>query len=122
MPEYETYWHCVRRQKREWRGHVRRVKALPPDYRAVLEQIEKYIWNFAADEQMIAVLDGILDLFEEGASQGRSVLEVTGDDVAAFVRSILEEVQSATWMGRKADQLNAKVRRILKPKEASDDE
>jgi DNA-binding ferritin-like protein (Dps family) len=98
------------REKREWREHVRRVKALPGDFRFTMEQIEKYMWNFALDAKMIGVFDDILDLFEDGAASGRGVLEVTGQDVAAFCQSVLVEMWSNTWTGKKAEELNRAVR------------
>jgi DNA-binding ferritin-like protein (Dps family) len=109
LDRYRRY----RRDKLEWRDHVRRVKALPPDYRAVMTRLEKYLWNFAGNSEMIPVLDGLLELFEEGAAAGRPVLEVTGPDVAAFATSVLEEAQPATWTGKKARQLNDSVHRAL---------
>ncbi|MDR1799009.1 MAG: DUF1048 domain-containing protein, partial [Bifidobacteriaceae bacterium] len=75
---------------------------------------QKYLWNFAGDgRQMIDVLYGIRDLFEEGAASGRPVLDVTGDDVAAFAWNVLMEAQASTWMGKKAAHLNADVKVAL---------
>jgi DNA-binding ferritin-like protein (Dps family) len=68
----------------------------------------------------MAVLYGILGLFEEGAASGRRVLDVTGEDVAAFVWSVLDEVRSATWLGQKGAQLNAQVAKALAGGEGSD--
>ncbi|MDR1393752.1 MAG: DUF1048 domain-containing protein [Bifidobacteriaceae bacterium] len=97
------------RQRRQWRDHVRRVKALPTDYRFVLEQIERFMWSFATDAQMGEVLEDILALFEDGAASGREVLEVTGEDVAAFCQAVLSEIRSSTWTGRKAEDLNRAI-------------
>lgn len=102
------------REKREWREHVRRMEALPADYQYTMKQIEKFMWNFATDGQMVAVFDEIVDLFEDGAAAGRTVLEVTGDDVAGFCQSILAEIQTHTWTGQKADALNRAVRNHVK--------
>ncbi|MDR2566954.1 MAG: DUF1048 domain-containing protein [Bifidobacteriaceae bacterium] len=110
----------VRREKREWRAHERRVAALPEDYRAVMKLIEKYLWNFAADAQMIPVLYGIRELFEEGAAAGRPVLEVTGPDVAAFAGNVLAESQAATWTGKKGEELNARIRAALAREDRTD--
>ena len=104
-----------RQGKRAWREHVRRTKALPDDYRWVMEQIERFMWNFAGNAQMVPVLDGVLDLMEEGAAAGREVLAVTGPDVAGFALGVLAEVQAATWTGKKAAQLNRAVQRRLAP-------
>jgi DNA-binding ferritin-like protein (Dps family) len=108
------------REKREWRAYRRRLDALPPDYRTVMRLVEKYCWNFAADSQIMPVLYGILDLFEEGAASGRAVLDVTGADVAGFVWSVLDEVRSATWLGQKGAQLNAQVAKALAGSEPPD--
>jgi DNA-binding ferritin-like protein (Dps family) len=113
MTQPESRWQRYRREKREWRQHVRRVKALPGNYRTAMKQLEKFMWNFALDGQMTAALDGIVDLFEEGAAAGRTVLEVTGDDVADFALSVMAESRAATWTGKKASQLNAQIRRSL---------
>lgn len=102
-------WKKMRQDKRDWRQHTARVRQLPPDYRIVMEEIEKFMWNFAADGSMVATLDGILDLMEEGATTGRPVLEVTGEDVAGFAQNVLAETQAKTWTGKKADQLNARI-------------
>ncbi|MBM6621965.1 DUF1048 domain-containing protein [Micrococcaceae bacterium RIT802] len=98
------------REKREWRAHVRRTRALPADYQYTIKQIEKFMWNFASDGQMVAVFDEIVELFEDGAAEGRTVLDVTGDDVAGFCQAILAELQAHTWTGKKAEELNRSVR------------
>ncbi|MDR1189805.1 MAG: DUF1048 domain-containing protein [Bifidobacteriaceae bacterium] len=119
-PHHESWLQRQRREKREWREHERRIDALPPDYRAVMKLIQKYIFNFAGSGEIVPVLYGIVDLFEEGAASGRSVLDVTGPDVAAFARNVLAEVQSATWMGKKGAQLNAQVGKALGSKDLDD--
>ncbi len=107
-----------RDDKRQWRAHVARTKKLPPSYRLVMEEIQKFMWNFAWDDTMVATFDDILDLLEEGAAAGRPVLEVTGDDVAGFAQSILAEMQARTWQGKKAEQLNARVHAKLDQEES----
>ncbi len=113
----------VRQGKRAWREHVARIDALPPDYRLVLEEIQKFMWNFALDDSLMAVQEDLLELFEDAAADGRPVLTVTGDDVAGFALAVLQEAQARTWTGKKADQLNQRVRRRLAgPHSTPDDE
>jgi DNA-binding ferritin-like protein (Dps family) len=69
--------------KKEWRAMEARAKALPKDYRIVYNEIKPYIWKSSAFAS-VDIFEGVLDLFEEGASHGRSALEITGDNVAAF--------------------------------------
>ena len=72
--------------KRKWRAHMARVKALRSDYQIVYREIQKYLFKLgpATLPDGTSVLSGIIDLFEEGAMAGKSVLQVTGSDVAVF--------------------------------------
>lgn len=78
--------------KKQWRAHVARVKALPPDYQIVYKEIQRYFFKVGP----IGLLDGpllpgIVDFFEEGAASGKKVLQVTGTDVAAFCDDLLKD-------------------------------
>lgn len=77
--------------KKEWRAHVARVKALPQDYQIVYQEIQNYLFKVGPVEltEGIDILTGIVDLFEEGATMGKGVLEVTGSDVAAFCDDLI---------------------------------
>lgn len=69
--------------KKEWNAIEKRAKALPDDYRVVYKEIKHYIWN-STGISTIDVFKVLIDMFEESAANGRKVLEITGDDVAAF--------------------------------------
>ena len=81
-------------QKKRWRAHMRRVNALPRDYRLVYSQMQKYIFKIGPVEfeAGLDVLSGIAGLLEEGAAAGKDVLRVTGGDVAAFCDALMENV------------------------------
>jgi DNA-binding ferritin-like protein (Dps family) len=71
--------------KRQLRAHMARVKALPPDYRIVYKEIQGYLFKVgSADVFDGHLLTGIVDFFEEGVAAGQGVLELIGNDVAAF--------------------------------------
>jgi DNA-binding ferritin-like protein (Dps family) len=75
-----------------WRAHMARVKALPPDYQVVYQEIQKYCLKVgAAGWPDGRLLSGILDFFEEGAAAGQGVLELIGRDVAAFCDDLVKE-------------------------------
>lgn len=78
--------------KKEWRAHMARVKVLPQDYQIVYKEIQKYLFKVGPVElsEGTGLLSGIVDFFEEGAALGKSVLEVTGNDVAAFCDDLIE--------------------------------
>lgn len=72
--------------KKEWKAMEARANALPRDYQIVYGEMTSYMWRFTAGDGMdvVALLEDVLGLFETGAAQGTSVLDVTGEDVAAF--------------------------------------
>ncbi|MDL2293728.1 DUF1048 domain-containing protein [Ruminococcaceae bacterium OttesenSCG-928-D13] len=91
-------------EKKEYRKMVKRVKALPEDYRYTYERIQKYIWIFGAGLDM----GGLLELFEDSAAEGKPVLEITGDDVAAFC----DELIRASGAG--SEPLGEKINREIR--------
>ena len=71
--------------KKQWRAHMARVKALPPDYQIVYKEIQKYLFKVGpVDVPDGPLLSRIVDFFEEGVAAGKGVLELIGNDVAAF--------------------------------------
>jgi DNA-binding ferritin-like protein (Dps family) len=91
--------------KRHWKQMEARANALPSGYNFVYHKIQKYMWNYAgghdAGMDMIAIFEDLLGLFEEGAHNGKNVLEITGDDVAAFCDELLKNANTYTDKWRK---------------------
>jgi DNA-binding ferritin-like protein (Dps family) len=82
--------------KKQWRAHMARVKALPPDYQIVYKEIQKYLFKvglFTAPDG--SLLSGIVDFFEEGVAAGKGVLELIGKDVAAFCDGLVKDSQAS---------------------------
>jgi DNA-binding ferritin-like protein (Dps family) len=78
--------------KKQWRAHLARVKALPPDYRIVYQEMQRYFFKVGpVDLASGRLLSGIVDFFEEGAAGGKGVLELIGDDVAAFCDDLIKD-------------------------------
>jgi DNA-binding ferritin-like protein (Dps family) len=75
--------------KKEWRAMVKRSKALPHDYQIAYNEIMRYIWT-STGISTIEPVKVLLDLFEESAANGRDVLEITGNDVAAFCDELVK--------------------------------
>ncbi|MGP0587719.1 DUF1048 domain-containing protein [Paenibacillus timonensis] len=100
--------------KKEWRAHVARVKALPQDYRIVYNEIQKYLFKVGPAELMdgIGLLSGIVDLFEGGAALGKGVLEVTGNDVAAFCDDLIKD--SKTYADNYQESINQAMNKATK--------
>ncbi len=99
----------IRASKREYRQQMARVGALPEDYQFVFKKIQEHMWMFAAGSgyDMMKVHYGLIELFEEGASSGKHVLEITGDDVAAFCDELLRSARTYTEDWR--EKLNREI-------------
>ena len=84
--------------KRDYKQQMARVDALPEDYRYVYKKIQGHMWQFVsgAGYDMMKIHGDLLDLFEEGAAQGRPVLEITGEDVAGFCDELLRSARTCT--------------------------
>ncbi|MDQ7808564.1 DUF1048 domain-containing protein [Amycolatopsis sp. A133] len=78
--------------KKQWRAHLARVKALPPDYRIVYQEMQKYLFKVGpVDLTEGNLLSGVVDFFEEGVAEGKGVLELIGEDVAAFCDDLVKD-------------------------------
>ncbi|MEV4874288.1 DUF1048 domain-containing protein [Streptomyces syringium] len=78
--------------KKQWRAHVARVKALPPDYQIVYKEMQKYLFKVGPVSLSDgSLLSGIVDFFEEGVAAGKGVVELIGTDVAAFCDDLIKE-------------------------------
>jgi DNA-binding ferritin-like protein (Dps family) len=95
--------------KRQLRAHMARVKALPPDYRIVYKEIQGYLFKVgSADVFDGHLLSGIVDFFEEGAAAGQGVLELIGNDVAAFCDDLVNG--SRTCAGTRQEPVSGEPR------------
>ncbi len=78
--------------KKQWRAHMARVKALPPDYQIVYKEMQRYLFKVGpVDLPDGTLLSGIVDFFEEGVAAGKGVLELIGNDVAAFCDDLIKD-------------------------------
>ncbi|QIJ60651.1 DUF1048 domain-containing protein [Streptomyces sp. JB150] len=78
--------------KKQWRAHLARIKALPPDYQIVYKEMQKYLFKVGPVSLSDgSLLSGIVDFFEEGAAEGKGVLELIGTDVAAFCDDLIKD-------------------------------
>jgi DNA-binding ferritin-like protein (Dps family) len=78
--------------KKHWRAHMARVKALPADYQIVYKEIQRYLFKVGpVDLPDGTLLSGIVDFFEDGVAAGKGVLELIGNDVAAFCDDLIKD-------------------------------
>lgn len=80
-------------EKRDYRKNEARAKALPAEYREAYKQIKKYIFTTSGILSM-EPLKVLVDILEEANINGKSVIEVTGPDVAAFADELVRDAKS----------------------------
>lgn len=107
MSEFFDDYFNIRKiieSKREYKRQMARVEALPKDYQYVFKKIQKHMWMFAAGSgyDMMKIHYDLIDLFEAGAADGKHVLEITGEDVAAFCDELLRNASTYTENWREA--------------------
>lgn len=104
-------------EKREYKQQMARVDALPKDYQFVFKEIQNHMWMFVAGAgyDMMEVHYGLIELFESGAANNKSVLEITGDDVAAFCDELLQN--SKTYTENWREKLNREIHKKLDSKD-----
>ncbi|TDC38674.1 DUF1048 domain-containing protein [Micromonospora sp. 15K316] len=94
--------------KKQWRAHVARVKALPPDYRIVYKEMQRYLFKVGPTNLSDGrLLPGIVDFFEEGVAAGKGVLELVGTDVAAFCDDLIKDSPTYAEIYQKSVSANA---------------
>ena len=87
--------------KKQWRSHMARVKALPRDYQIVYKEIQRYLFKVGPiDLPDGRLLSGIVDFFEEGVADGKGVLELIGNDVAAFCDDLVKDSRADIHQAR----------------------
>lgn len=97
--------------KKEWRATEARAKKLPREYRIVYEEMKKYFFGGGGVIGSTNVFKNIVDLFEEGAANGKPVLEITGEDVAAFCDELVRGEKTYTQDLR--EKLNQNIAKKL---------
>lgn len=98
--------------KKEWRELEVRGKALPSEYKKAYNAIKKYMSTSSGISDWkdnSRILGGILDLFEEGAAEGKKVTDLTGVDVASFCDELVKDAK--TWQDKYRKKLNDTIGR-----------
>ncbi|WP_409296816.1 DUF1048 domain-containing protein [Peribacillus sp. SCS-26] len=100
-------------EKREWRKMEERANTLPSEYRGAYKAIQKYMWTAGGGltdwKDISRIYSGLLDLFEEGAAEGKKVTDLTGKDVAAFCDDLVKD--EPTWKDKYRKKLNDTIGR-----------
>jgi len=92
-----------------------RVKRLPADYQEAWEKIKANLWPHSdfTGRNLMPILDGVLGLLEETATDGQSIQEVLGDDIKGFCFALAGEEGAKTYRDKWRMQLNNNIAKKL---------
>ena len=100
-------------EKRVYKQMMKRVDALPKDYRFAFRKIQHYMFSIGSPDGDITIFTDLtmftdlLDLFESSAAEGRRVLDVIGSDVGKFSDEFMRASGAKTETLR--DKLNKEI-------------
>jgi DNA-binding ferritin-like protein (Dps family) len=93
--------------KRRWREYKARVRQLPPNYRAAVDAIERYLMHFGPMEadSAASLLEDVADLFERAAADGTPIREIVGEDPVEFVDALIRNYSKGGYVDREQERL-----------------
>lgn len=100
-------------EKRAYKQMMKRVDALPEDYRYAFRKIQHYMFCVGSPDgdttifTDLSMFTDLVDLFEASAADGRQVLDVTGSDVGRFSDEFMRA--SATDTGAMRKKINKEI-------------
>ena len=89
-------------EKRAYRQLMKRVKALPEDYRFAFRRMQHYMFSVGPPSGDITVFTDLkmftdlVELFEASAAEGKPVLDVIGNDAAGFIDEFMRASDPGT--------------------------
>jgi DNA-binding ferritin-like protein (Dps family) len=101
------------KEKAEYKAYLKLLKSLPDDYQFVAKEIEKYMFSFVLDENVMIVLMNIAEAFAVAATDGRNVFSVTGKDVGLFCNDIIKKQKLKTYEEQQREKLNKNINKKL---------
>jgi len=99
--------------KRRWRQYKARVKQLPPNYRATVEAIERYL-NYAGGldaEGAFSLLEDVTELFERAAADGTPIREIVGENPMEFVDALIQNYSKGGYIAKQRERLISDINR-----------
>jgi len=100
---------------KELKNFEMRAEKLPTDYQEAWEKIKANLWQYSdfSARNIMPILDGVLGLLEETATDGQSVQEVLGDDIKGFCSELVDEEGAKTFRDKWRKQLNSNIAKKL---------
>ena len=98
-------WKKMREDKKWYRDYQAKEKELPETYQTAIKALDAYLMQFWGTDEFMNLLDDMLAIFQENASENVPINALVGDDPVAFADELLAQYQQATWMRKQQDKL-----------------
>ncbi|MGW5364900.1 DUF1048 domain-containing protein [Actinopolymorpha pittospori] len=100
--------------KRRYRQYKARTEQLPANYRTAIEALDRYLNYFGAISKgdiLLAMLEDLIDLFEQSAADGTPIREIVGEDPVAFAETFLQNYSDGQWINKERARLIRAIER-----------
>ncbi|MGW0484197.1 DUF1048 domain-containing protein [Nonomuraea sp. NPDC003214] len=99
--------------KKRYRQYKARVKQLPPNHRAAVEALERYLLHFGPVDGAgaITMYEDLADLFEQAAADGTPIRDIFGQDPVEFVEAFMANYPLGQYRARERARFTGAVER-----------
>lgn len=99
--------------KRRWRAYKARVRQLPPNYRAAVDAIERYLLHFGVldADSAASLFEDVADLFEQAAADEAPIRDIVGSDPVEFVETLIANYSKGGYVARERERLTKAIDR-----------
>ena len=107
-------------EKRRWQAYRARVRRLPEAYRVAIEALDRYLMYFGAitkGDVLVAMLDDLVDLFEQSAADGTPIHEIVGENPVEFAETFLRNYSEGQWINKERERLINAIETIERAEE-----
>lgn len=110
----KNWYTSMRNDKKRYNAYVKAKAQLPDDYEKALTALDHYMMNFVGNSEFMGIFEDLLQLFADGAAEGRSINELVGNDPVKFADDIMAEYPEVLWYSKTRKKLKDEFERIEK--------
>ncbi|MFS8047653.1 DUF1048 domain-containing protein [Rhizobium sp. BR 314] len=99
-------------QKKQYQRSKARISALPANYRAAAEALERYLMyvgGIAKGEVAARMYHDLADLFEQSVANGTPVRDIVGADPVEFAETFIANYSDGQWVKKERDRLTMAI-------------
>lgn len=101
-------------EKRRYRQYKARCRALPASHRTAIEGLDRYLMyagGITRGDVLVAMVEDLVELFEQSVADGLAVTDVVGEDPVEFAEAFLSNYDDARWITQERRRLADAVQR-----------